>query len=276
MIRALRAEFYKSMRNTRIMYTSVIFLPISVFVLICLLTIATMVNPNTAPTFSINWKQQIIESLAITNNIIAYMIYVVLAAFLFGREYSWNTWKNVLPRTQRTHIIMSKFILIILAIFLSVHLIAFMTYVGVLIYTSLTDIVLQSGVFGESGLAFPAQYIAMTSAVFCSFLFGALYSSVISIQTGSMTNGVIYGGGLALFDTLAQPAMNLISIILNWEALSLAPRYLPNHQVGNIINWVNTGTTDTWSLGISGMILAIWGVSLIGLVIVLFNRKDIT
>ncbi|MGB7341950.1 MAG: hypothetical protein WBC91_23835 [Phototrophicaceae bacterium] len=276
MINLLRAEFLKSRRNLAVSVLSVGVLPVTTIVLLTVFTMLDRFTTLQSPIATINLNEQVILALLFANQIIAQGLYIIFAAVSFGSETTWNTWKNILPRTDRNQIVIAKYIIIIAGIIFSTQMMAIMTVIGSLEYAIFLKLPIETGAWNDFDIPFVQQYLWVSFAIFANFFMASFYASIAAIITRSTSAGIVIGFMMTFADNIAQAALGFISAVFNIGFIADITRILPNYNVQNIMAWVSTGTTlDNWALGLSSMILLVWILSGIIITMTVFLRRDI-
>lgn len=276
MINLIRAEMLKTIKNIPISLLLIGAIPALAFALLNVIAIATGLGLLTNPLTSINGQEQVILALLLANQVIAQTAFIILSAISFGGESVWKTWKNILPRSQRRQIILSKFIVIIIAITIAIHLTGVLTYIGSWEYALFTDISFTNGAWNDVGIPFWIQYFVLSFFLLIAYLLGAIYAGVASIQTRSISAGIVLGVGVSFADTVSQPAFSFVGRLLRLDLIAEIPSLLPNYNIQNILSWITTGTpVYRWNLITSTFILIFWIVGGIALTIYLFEQRDI-
>lgn len=275
MANLIRAELLKMTKNLRVTMFTVGVMPALAFVLLNIFAILEATAMLDTSVTVVNWKEQILLALIFAINFIAQIPFIILTAVSFGGESSWNTWKNILPRNQRVKIALSKLIVIALAIFFAIHSLAIATFIGSWEISIFSDKPFIGNHWGNPDINFFAQYFVTSFLLFSSFFIAVLFTILATIQTQSMSAGIVLGGIVTFADTVAQPALSLVSTLLNLAFIADLAQVLPNYQIQNIVSWILTGTaTFEWSVSISSLILLLWVLAGIGLILFLFQRRD--
>jgi hypothetical protein len=74
--------------------------------------LTALLSSNTAELFGIpaaRWPEQMIGIWKIPSNSLARLLLMGFTAVIFGGEYQWHTWKNIVPRHGRLFLILAKF-----------------------------------------------------------------------------------------------------------------------------------------------------------------------
>ncbi len=184
--------------------------------------------------------------------------------------------ENLEARNQRRRIILSKFIVLIIAMTLTIHLTALLTYIGSWEYALLTESSFINGAWSDIEIPFWTQYFVLTACLIFTYTLGAIYASIASIQTQSISAGIVLGVSVALADIVSQPALTFLSRLIRLDFIAEIPGFLPHYNIQNILSWLTTGTPlYGWNVATSTVVLIVWVLFGIGLAIYLFEHRDI-
>lgn len=276
MINLIRAEILKLHKNMPISILLIGAIPALAFALLNVIAITTSLGLLINPMTTINGQEQVILALLLANQVIAQTTFIILSAITFGGESTWKTWKNILPRNQRRRIILSKFMVLIIAIMVTIHLTALLTYIGSWEYALLTDSSFSNGTWNAIGIPFWTQYFVVMACLIFTYTLGAIYASIASIQTQSISAGIVLGVSVALADIVSQPALTFISRLTHLSFIAEVASFLPHYNIQNILSWLTTGMpVYRWNVATSAVILTIWVLAGISLAIYLFEHRDI-
>ena len=276
MINLIRAEMLKAQKNTVVTVFTLGTLPALAFALLNMLAILGAIGLWVTDITRVNPQEQVILALLFANQFLAQGLIVIFTAVMFGGESRWNTWKNILPRNHRSQIVLSKFILIAIAILLSTQLMALLTFIGSWEVATFTNVPFVNEAWGDSGHRFATQYLWASFAISLNLMIAAIYTGIVTIQTQSISTGIVIGLIVTFADSLAQLAFSLISGLLRIDFIAAIPDFLPNKNIQNILSWITGGDTIYHrSLSVSTLIILIWIICGIGLSIYLFERRDI-
>ncbi|GAB5490764.1 MAG: hypothetical protein Phog2KO_09790 [Phototrophicaceae bacterium] len=276
MINLIRAEILKSIKNVPVTFFLIGAIPVVAFAMLNVIGITTALGLIRNAFIAINGQEQVILAFLFANQLIAQILFIILSAISFGGEYNWKTWKNILPRHQRSQIIISKFIVIILGILIAIQATGLMTYIGAWEYALVTGIPFNNGAWGDGIIPFWTQYIVMTFCLLATYLLGAIYASIASIRFQSISAGIVIGVTVAFADTIAQATFNLLSRLLTIESIADIASFLPQYNIQNILSWITTGApVYRWNLFMSSSLVLIWIGAGVGLAVYLFRIQDI-
>lgn len=275
MINILHGEFIKILRNRLITIFTVGMLPLLTITLLSVLAITTWTGTLSEKWGDINWHQQIILSLLVSNNIIGQALFIIFAATIFGGEGSWNTWKAIVPRSKRYYLILSKFIVTATGILVAINGVALMTFIGSWMIALAAEKPFMGGAWADVTVPFFTQYTVALLAIFSSMMIGAIFAAFASVMTNSISGGML-GLIASIVDASSLVMLTLASILLGNDFPLQIAKLMPSFNVQNLLAWMIEGQgIDGRAFWFSGLILAVWIFGGITLTMVLFIRRDI-
>jgi ABC-type transport system involved in multi-copper enzyme maturation permease subunit len=227
------------------------------------------------------WTQIIPEIWNLPNSWLGRMLLVAFASFVFAGEYQWHTWKNLVPRSQRTALILTKFVVVgafVLLAFLSATAILSL---GMGVAVGLAGGGLASlpgdclaGLITDSALQAVVTLLSTTIA--------AGYAALAGMYTRSILGGVLVGLGATGGEQFLLLALAQVAEWLKEPHILELYRLIPSYNVANAVSWINDGSPTTMlfglaadSLAFSLAMLAGWVLVLVLLTVLLFRRQDI-
>lgn len=181
------------------------------------------------------------------------MVYVIISAYLFSREYTEKTLKMILPvPISKTKFISSKFIIL----FLWIMVLTITTWAGILLSAAL-----YHGIFGM------AEFVLEVALEWLGIM---LVSGVLMFLT------------ISPFSFLTVKAKNLVTPMIAAAAIVMGSAALSNQELGALYPWTATYFLVKGNLAITGYssslaIAIIALVSILGFVatFVYFKKEDI-
>jgi ABC-type transport system involved in multi-copper enzyme maturation permease subunit len=211
------------------------------------------------------WDQIIPEIWNLANSWLGRMLLVGFAAFCFAGEYQWHTWKNLIPRSQRTALILAKFVVVgafVLLAFLS------------------ATAILSLGMGVAMGLATDSALQAIVTLL--STIIAAGYAALAGMYTRSILGGVLVGLGATGGEQFLLLALAQIAGWLKEPRILELYRLMPSYNVANATSWINDGSPTMMLFGLAADSLAFslatlagWVLVLVLLTVLLFRRQDI-
>lgn len=208
-----------------------------------------------------------------------YLIAAYVAVAIAG-EYSWNTWKLIVPHRSRTVLLAAKLVTVTAFLYLAFVAAALITIVLMWTWDVATGDALPPGLSVRE-LIFVHGLAALNTLP--PFLYTLAFASLAAILTRSMIATLV----ISLFVT-SESMFPLIAPMLYPKAEALVTalvHVLPGFHLHNLESWITTGQTPplplamdhivTLSWQASAAILGAWTVGLAALAFVSFRRQDI-
>ncbi len=241
------------------------------------------------------WNNLALGVWDLNSNPLAQIAVLVFAAIVFGGEYRWRTWKNILPRRARVPVLLSKYITL-----------------GLLTLTTLLVASVVLTVLGAAmglALGFAGSYLRMDGALVGQFVarlgaraalafIGALFVggavAIVAILSRSMLIGAVGGFALLAGDGLLPATFTSAAVLTEsklWvELLKLRFMYnlfnvdqilqghgpTPPAAVLGSVPGLGEYKGGANSLPLSLLIIAAWLVMLVGVSLWFFRRQDMT
>lgn len=292
MVNLLHAEWHKMVGNRWTIGLLLWVFPVGALAFVLGMSLMAFLNPVTRENMSLaTWQEAFLLPWSFVNNPFGALLLLAFTSVTFAGEYQWGTWKNILPRQQRSRIIMAKFINLAALIFFTFMLTSLIFGVGFGLLATISGNSYAPGLTNEIAQNFLVQYTQETSLAFTSIIIASIYAALAAIVMRSILGGTLVGIGLALVDPLFFGMIGWWAQLFGTMALLHVGRISLFYNIGNIKSWIRTEQASTQlesafqlfsetvpadSLGFSVLMLAIWLVGGIGLVLFLFQRQDIT
>jgi ABC-2 type transport system permease protein len=268
---AFRAESFKLRRNLVIVGVAFVLSPAMIFALgftLEMMTVGPVVGDFVLRPEPVDLAM---NGLASGGNLFAEMLLIVGAAFLFAGEYRWETWRAILPRTDRAAVMSAKMLVFCVAAFSS--LVA-SGLAGLLAgFASVAASQLRPSWPDASGSMIALGAAINLLASMLQILTMAALSAVVAVMTRSLLAAVIA-------PTVAHAGFELVAARINLtdaDVLSvLAPSVAANtlrELAAYLLGDPDAIVTPLAAPGL--MALAAWVVLLFGLAIALFRRQDL-
>lgn len=201
-------------------------------------------------------------------------------ALVFASEYSWNTWKLIIPARKRSQLIVAKWVVavgFVFAAFVVTDIIALATeWLRSLQGSEIPEGVTLSGIFTAHARA--AAYALLPIA------YSTAFAAMFAVLTRSILATVIISIGFVIIEGM----LALIGIFFHARAPDLTRfliEALPPYHVQNLIGWADNKTGLVSPLGPDASVALSWTTSLsallawIGLAMAItllnFSRQDI-
>jgi ABC-2 type transport system permease protein len=232
------------------------------------------------------WTDVAILPWLIPNNPLGRGLLLGFTAVLFAGEYQWDTWKVIVPRSQRVPLILVKFLAVALFVVFA------FTLMSILLTTGLGMISLVAGAsygpeLGRDVLAnFAEDYGLQMLYAFVSTIIAAGYASLAAMITRSILGSVITGIVVSIGETFLFVPLYLIASLLGEDSILHIYRFIPSYNLLNLFSWLNgetpgglefpSGKIVVDSQLFAEAVLAAWVIGLVALTAYTFQRQDIT
>jgi hypothetical protein len=232
------------------------------------------------------WTDAMVSVWYIPNNPVGRLILIAFTAVLFGGEYQWNTWKNIVPRSWRTPLIVMKFLGVGVFVVIAFGLMSVIFAVGSWLAAGAADVPFGPPVNSQVLEDFAEDYSIQVFTTFVSVIIAAGYAAFAAMLTRSILGSVVgsfvltVGEGFSIIGFAFASWVTGIDAVLGWY------RYTPTYNLLNVTAWISDNQAQTvellsgkevsLSLEASLLILAIYVVSLIALTAAAFEWQDIT
>jgi hypothetical protein len=293
MFSLLRAESIKILKNWVLMGFLIWLVPVGqgAFLLISIVIALFSKDSGRAMAMASShlWTMDMIGGWSLITsfpfNIFGRFLPLAFMAVVFAGEYEWDTWKNIIPRSQRVRLILAKYIVLTALVVLSVlvtglisaggfatnHKIIGMDYGPAFNWVTISDFMVDYGQQFLLGLL--------------SLLILAGFAALAAILTRSILGGLLSSLGFSVVEPMSLGLLMFLRSIINVPEIINLYMLMPSFHIDNARSWflqdiplaasympVNTEI----SLGFSLIILVTWALGLTGLAVFLFQRQDIT
>ena len=281
MLSALSAEALKLSRHKATWFLVWIY-PVGLLVLLLLGMAIDSMQPSapSRPESAASWiSETAFIWLVPTAGFGRYLIAAYLAVAIAG-EYSWNTWKLVVPHRSRTQLLAAKLAVVSALLYVAFLAAAAITVSMIWIWDVATGDPIPAGV--TLAAIFKAHALAAANSV-PPFLYTLAFASLAAVLTRSMIATLV----IALFVT-AESTFVLIAPFLYGRMpglVSTAVHVLPGYHIHNIESWITEGSARVAMLApgvsvtlpwqTSAAVLAAWTLALGTLAFLAFRRQDI-
>lgn len=284
-----RAELYKIIGNKWATGCMIWIFPLMALALIAVLLLVVLLSPQARENLRAEpllWTQTMVEAWNIPNNPLGRLLLLGFTAVLFGGEYQWNTWKSIVPRSQRVALILIKFLAVGVFVVFAFSLTS-LVWAGGQAFVMLAADAPYGPDFTAAVLEdFAGDYALQALTTFVSVIIAAGYATVAAMLTRSILGSVVVGFIFTLAEGFSILALYLVVWLLDNENILNIYRFTPTYNLLNITGWVNdqqaisfefpSGRVVYDSLEFSILILAVWMIGLIVSTTIIFQRQDIT
>lgn len=235
--------------------------------------------PDAAQTLAVWLEETAIVWHVPTTGFGRYLIAAYVAVAIAG-EYSWNTWKLIVPHRRRATLLGAKLVVISLLFYLAFLAAAVLTTGLMWFWDVITGDALPAGLTVRELVA--VHGLAALNSV-PPFVYTLAFASLAAILTRSMIATLV----IALFVT-SESMFGLVAPLLYPKAEALVAalvHVLPGYHLHNLESWLMTGRAMplplspehivTLSWPTSAAILIAWIAGLAALAFASFRRQDI-
>lgn len=288
MLDTMRAEWQKTRQNRWATGLAIWVFPagaLGMFTFILLIVILG-VDAGRMQLSDVRWTDQMIMAWQVaTGNIFGYLLLSAFAATIFAGESAWNTWKNLVPRRSRSRLILAKFAVAAVFVLIAFGLTSLIAGVASLILAAVMGVPVVPALDGESIRAFVALYVRVVPVSFLALMMTLAYATIASVLTRSLVFGVIGGAGIATLEFGSGALLSLLNNFTQASGVLRIQQIMPSYNLANLralavdgvalpITAVD-GTSFVNSGAASLLVVGLWLVGLLGITILIFNRRDI-
>jgi ABC-type transport system involved in multi-copper enzyme maturation permease subunit len=237
--------------------------------------------------FVLRWDVVVLGGWDVTSNLVAQLAAVAFAAVLFGGEYRWRTWKNIVPHRRRVPLLLTKYLVLGLLIVLALVVVSVILAVGMGLVSGLLGFGDRYFTLSESKTTgmFVAECMRAILSVFVGTVFIGSMVGLVTLLTRSMLVGALGGVVVLALDGFSPTAFSTIVLLTDttaWLEL-LRLRFMYNlHNAGQLLLGRKPASpglvefpTASNSLPVSLLIVVVWLVVMVGLTLWVFQRQDL-
>ena len=292
----LKAEWKKVRHNYKTVSFIVWIVPVGVFTMFLIgiiLAIFSESERGAGGLFAVvstnNW---IVDLTGIFNIVLVFptdilgrVMPLAFIALNMAGEYQWDTWKSIVPRSNRITLLWSKILITAAVMLASLVLTSLITFLGSLIGRSILGLEYLPAVTADNLVLLGQEFainFGMTALVL--IFLGSLGSLLARFSRSTL---VTFLGGFffTIVDGLFDKFLYLFGRIFNLPGLVNGYAYSFSFNLGNALSWlkneipfpVNTPGFDTeYSMWFSALLLVIWVGGTLALALWAFNHQDVT
>ncbi len=282
MFSVISAEALKLTRH-RAVWGLVWIYPIVLLGILVIVSIASMSGAGGVEQMksAAGWADDAADFWNAPPNTIIRLLVAGFVAIAFAGEYSWNTWKLVVPHRNRWQLIAAKY-----AVTFFLLLTAFILAAGVFNLIVWTEDVLSGDPIPQdvtAGMVLAEHWSGLLTNI-APLLLTIAYASFASVLTRSMVGALVVS---IVLIAIEQVVLNLGPILSMYapQLIELLLYVLPGYHATNIGNFLQEGaayqvplmggTMVSTSLGVSLAVAAAWIIGFIALTFWRFGRQDI-
>ena len=294
MIDLFRAEWQKIAGNRWVAGCLIWIFPLMALAFILVAMVVLSLSETARTSFqgddTLRWTEYTISVWDVPTNPFGRLILLGFTAVIFGGEYQWQTWKNILPRNQRVSLLLIKFVTLGVFVVIAFGVMSIIWGIGWGLLALVADTrygpALTSAVLSN----FAQDYALHASLAFTATVIAAGYAAFAALFTRTILGGVLVGFGITLLESLFTVVLSLAGWLLGVPRIIYVGRYLPTYNLANVASWAKDNVPfapefhiakhGTYifpdNLGFSLIVLVSWMLCLFVLNALLFTRQDIT
>jgi ABC-2 type transport system permease protein len=287
--RLFRAELHKIVGNRWVTGCMIWVFP----ALAVLVTILALLAAAFSPSFRDGlraepalWTEVAILPWLIPNNPLGRGLLLGFTAVLFAGEYQWNTWKAIVPRSQRVPLILVKFLAVALFVVFAFALMSTLLTLGIGLVSFAGGASFGPSLDSDTLTEFARDYGLQMLYAFMSTIIAAGYASLAAMITRSILGSAITGILVSIGETMLFLPLYVIAELLGEEGILHLYRFVPSFNLLNLFSWLNgetpgglempSGRVIVDSQLFAEVVLACWVIGLVVLTAYAFQRQDIT
>jgi len=294
MINVFRAEWQKMVGNRWTTGFLIWVFPVGALGFVVIMSLLALLIPSFRNNLFLDpptWTDAFLGPWGFVNNLFGRSFLLGFTAVTFAGEYQWGTWKNIVPRQRRSLLIMAKFVNLGLLILIAFSLMSLIIGLGQGILSRIVDVTYGPEVTGDVVRKFLGDYALQATLAFISVIITSVFAALAALLMRSILGGIMVGVGISLVDPLIF-GMNLgLARLFDSVIFLHLGRISPFYNIDNVNSWARNDHAVTWlepsfqlfniaapvdGIGFSVLVLASWLLLGIGLVLILFQRQDIT
>lgn len=249
----------------------------------------------------LSWNDMALGVWDVPSQLFGRLTVVGVAAVIFGGEYQWRTWKNIVPRRPRLQIMAAKYVTLGAVIVLTFAVMSVVLTAG---FGAVTLAVGGSygpaptgGVLGD----FVKRYGIRAGLTFVETLIVGAITALLAMRGRSVLAGALGGLVVLFIDSLLPVGLSALAVLFTSSAWVEPLRLRFTYNLANVAAILQGGApqpplpfvsgetpglvagpglnmlaVEPNSLGLSLAIIAAWLVGLVGLTLWLFQRQDLT
>lgn len=289
-VKLLRAEWYKVAGNRWVVGCLIWIFPIlavlasSIAIVIAVFSTSMREGLVAEP---LAWTDAALFPWAIPTNGLGVLLLLGFTAVVFAGEYQWETWKTIVPHSQRVALILAKFFTVAAFIIFAFTIMSILMVIGMGLLSLVAGSDYGPALNDDAAMRdFVENYAYQMLSAFLFTLIAAGTASLAAMLTRSILGSVIISIFFTIGQTLMAFPLSILSELLKTDAIQHIYRFVPGYQIINLSNRLQgytpeglelqSGEVVVDSLLFTEAVVVGWAVGLIALTAYLFQRQDIT
>jgi ABC-2 type transport system permease protein len=233
----------------------------------------------------VRWTDTAVLPWLIPNNPLGRVLLLGFTAVLFAGEYQWDTWKSIVPRTERVPLILIKFATMAVFVVFAFTIMSILLTFGIGLVSSAAGASYGPPLSGAGLASFSKDYGLQMAYAFVSTVIAAGFVALSAMITRSILGTVITSFFIALGETLLVFPLYVVSALLDIPGILHVYRFLPSYNLLSLFSWLQGETPEGLELpsgasivdgaAFSEIVLVCWMIGLTATTAYLFYRQDI-
>jgi ABC-2 type transport system permease protein len=232
------------------------------------------------------WTEMAVIAWLIPINPLGRLLLIGFTAVLFAGEYQWNTWKVIVPRSQRVPLILVKFFAVAVFVVFAFALMSILLTAGIGLVSAVVGASYGPDLNGDVLRDFAEDYSLNMLAAFLTTILAAGFAALAAMITRSILGSAVIGIVVTIGENFLVLPLSLIAGLLNADIFQHLFRFTPGYNLNRLMAYLFGEIPEGLELQSSKIIndtqlfseavLAVWVVGLVTLTAYLFQRQDVT
>jgi ABC-2 type transport system permease protein len=232
------------------------------------------------------WTEIAVIAWLIPINPLGRLLLIGFTAVLFAGEYQWNTWKVIVPRSQRVPLILVKFFAVAVFVVFAFILMSILLTAGIGLVSWVVGASYGPDINSDVLHDFAKDYSLNMLAAFLTTIIAAGFAALAAMITRSILGSAVIGIVVTIGENLLSLPLSFIAGRLNADIFQHVYRFLPAYNLERLMAYLfgevpagfelQSGKLINDTQLFSEAVLAVWVVGLVALTAYLFQRQDIT
>ena len=232
------------------------------------------------------WTETAVIAWLIPINPLGRLLLIGFTAVLFAGEYQWNTWKVIVPRSQRVPLILVKFFAVAVFVVFAFALMSILLTAGIGLVSAVVGASYGPDINGDVLRDFAEDYSLNMLAAFLTTILAAGFAALAAMITRSSLGSAVIGIVVTLGENFLVLPLSLIAGLLNADIFQHLFRFTPGYNLNRIMAFLFGEVPEGLELQsgkiihdgqlFSEAVLVVWVVGLVALTAYLFQRQDVT
>lgn len=232
------------------------------------------------------WTETAVIAWLIPINPLGRLLLIGFTAVLFAGEYQWNTWKVIVPRSQRVPLILVKFFAVAVFVVFAFALMSILLTAGIGLVSAVVGASYGPDINGDVLRDFAEDYSLNMLAAFLTTILAAGFAALAAMITRSILGSAVIGIVVTIGENFLSLPLSFIAGLLKADLFQHLFRFTPGYNLNRLMAYlfgevpegleVQSGKIIHDSQLFSETVLVVWVVGLVVLTAYLFQRQDVT